>query len=132
MCHEVFRSSRGYFSKWKDLFSELAKDRIILLATHIVSDIECIADRVMLLKEGELVNMNTPQALMEEMHGKVFEKPCDKAEIASLQKQYPYGNILQRKNGMVIRVVKDEAEEGFVPVEHDISLEDVYLYYFGE
>ena len=116
----------------RNLISELAEDRIILLATHIVSDIECIADRVLLLKEGELVNMNTPQKLMEEMRGRVGEKPCVKSEIAALQEQYPYGNILQRKNGLVIRVVKDRLPEGFTAVEQDISLEDVYLYYFGE
>lgn len=116
----------------RNLISELAEDRIILLATHIVSDIECIADRVLLLKEGELVNMNTPQKLMEEMRGRVGEKPCAKSEIAALQEQYPYGNILQRKNGLVIRVVKDRLPEGFTAVEQDISLEDVYLYYFGE
>ena len=116
----------------RNLISEMAENKIILLATHIVSDIECIADQVMLLKEGELVNMNTPQMLMEQMHGKVAEKPCDKTEIAALQKQYPSGNILQRKNGTVIRVVKDELDEGFEIVDNDINLEDVYLYYFGE
>ena len=116
----------------RNLISEMAENKIILLATHIVSDIECIADQVMLLKEGQLVNLNTPQNLMEEMHGKVGEKPCNKSEIASLQRQYPYGNIIQRKNGTVIRVVKDELEEGFEIVDNDINLEDVYLYYFGE
>lgn len=115
----------------RNLISEMAENRVILLATHIVSDIECIADQVMLLKEGELIKMDTPQVLMEKMHGKVGEKPCEKSEIAALQALYPYGNILQRKNGTVIRVVKDELEEGFAVVDNDISLEDVYLYYFG-
>lgn len=115
----------------RNLIAELAQNKIILLATHIVSDIECIADQVLLMKNGELLRIDTPQALMQELHGKVWEKNCTRVELIQLQKKYPYGNIHQRKEGTVFRVVQDDAEEGFHVVEEDIGLEDVYMYWIG-
>ena len=115
----------------RNLIAELAQDKIILLATHIVSDIECIADQVLLMKNGELLRMDTPQALMQELHGKVWERKCTREELIHLQKKYPYGNIHQRKEGTVFRVVQDTGEEGFCVVEEDIGLEDVYMYWIG-
>ena len=115
----------------RNLIAELAQDKIILLATHIVSDIECIADQVLLMKDGVLLRMDTPQALMQELYGKVWEKKCTREELIHLQKSYPYGNIHQRKEGTVFRVVQDTAEEGFHVVEDNIGLEDVYMYWIG-
>lgn len=115
----------------RNLIAELAQDKIILLATHIVSDIECIADQVLLMKNGELLDMDTPQALMQKLYGKVWEKNCTREELIQLQKKYPYGTLHQRKEGTVFRVVQDTAEEGFETVEEDIGLEDVYMYWIG-
>ena len=114
----------------RNYIAELSRDKIILFATHVVSDIECIADKVLLLKDGEIIATGTPSQLIENMQGKVGEVVCTLSDVADLQGKYHIGNIRQRKNGMVLRLVGDELPEEAVRVDNDIYLEDVYLYYF--
>lgn len=114
----------------RNYIAELSKDKIILFATHVVSDIECIADRVMLLKKGEIIADGTPVELIEQMQGKVAEITCSLDDVSSLQEKYKVGNIRQRKNGLALRIVGDELPEEAVKVNDNIDLEDVYLYYF--
>ena len=110
----------------RNYIAELSKDKIILFATHVVSDIECIADHVLLIKKGQIVATGTPVELIEKMQGKVAEITCTLA----LQAEYKVGNIRQRKNGLALRLVGDILPKEAVPVEDNIDLEDVYLYYF--
>jgi len=110
--------------------AELSKDKIILFATHVVSDIECIADKVMLVKKGELVTVGTPIELIESMHDKVTEITCTLDDVSNLQEKYKVGNIRQRSNGLVLRIVGDDLPQEFDRVNDNIDLEDVYLYYF--
>lgn len=114
----------------RNYIAELSKDKIILFATHVVSDIECIADRVMLLKKGEIIAEGTPVELIEQMQGKVAEITCSLDDVSDLQEKYKVGNIRQRKNGLALRIVGDELPEEAVKVNDNIDLEDVYLYYF--
>ena len=114
----------------RNYIAELSRDKIILFATHVVSDIECIADKVLLLKDGEIIATGTSSQLIEHMQGKVGEVVCTLSDVADLQGKYHIGNIRQRKNGMVLRLVGDELPEEAVRVDNDIDLEDVYLYYF--
>lgn len=114
----------------RNYIAELSKDKIILFATHVVSDIECIADKVLLLKNGEIIATGTPSQLIEQMQGKVGELTCTLDDVASLQEKYHIGNIRQRKDGLVLRLVGDELPKEAVKVDNDIDLEDVYLYYF--
>lgn len=114
----------------RNYIAQLSRNKIILFATHVVSDIECIADYVLLLKKGEIIAMGTPVELIEKMHGKVAEIICTLDEVGELQEKYHIGNIRQRKNGIALRLVGDELPEEAVPVDENIDLEDVYLYYF--
>ena len=111
----------------RNYIAELSRNKIILFATHVVSDIECIADYVLLLKKGEIIAMGT---LIEKMHGKVAEITCTLDEVGKLQEKYHIGNIRQRKNGIALRLVGDELPDEAVMVDENIDLEDVYLYYF--
>ena len=115
--------------RMRNFLTEISRERIILLATHVVSDIECIADCVLLMKKGELIASGTPDQLICTMAGHVAEKPCKKENIIALSAQYPTGNVVQKKDGIVMRVVGDTFEEGYTCVEDNWSLEDVYLYY---
>lgn len=114
----------------RNYIAELSKDKIILFATHVVSDIECIADHVLLIKKGEIVVTGTPVELIEQMHGKVAEITCTLDDVGKLQEQYKVGNIRQRRNGLALRLVGDKLPEEAVKVEDNIDMEDVYLYYF--
>ena len=114
----------------RNYIAELSKDKIILFATHVVSDIECIADHVLLIKKGQIVATGTPVELIEKMQGKVAEITCTLDDVGALQAEYKVGNIRQRKNGLALRLVGDTLPKEAVPVEDNIDLEDVYLYYF--
>ena len=114
----------------RNYIAELSRNKIILFATHVVSDIECIADYVLLLKKGEIIAMGTPVELIVKMHGKVAEITCTLDEVGKLQEKYHIGNIRQRKNGIALRLVGDELPDEAVKVDENIDLEDVYLYYF--
>lgn len=115
---------------FRNMLAELSQDKIILLATHIVSDIECIADEVILLKKGRVIQKDTPENLMKSVAGKVYEVRADKRELLALQRQAGLGNIIHDQNGISLRIVTDAPKLGYLPVQDGISLEDVYLYYF--
>lgn len=115
---------------FRNMLAELSQDKIILLATHIVSDIECIADEVLLLKKGNLIKKDTPENLMKSISGKVFEVRGSKEELLMMQHKVGLGNIIHDLNGISLRIVTDIPKENYIPVKTDISLEDVYLYYF--
>lgn len=114
----------------RNYIAELSKDKIILFATHVVSDIECIANYVILIRNGEIVITGTPGELIESMHDKVAEITCAIEEVSALQEKYKVGNIKQRSNGLVLRIVGDKLPEEFERVNSNIDLEDVYLYHF--
>lgn len=114
----------------RNYISQLSRNKIILFATHVVSDIECIADEVLLIKKGKLIRHGTPVELIESMQGKVGEITCSMSQAALLQKRFKVGNIRQRKEGLALRIVGDRLPAEAVIVENNIDLEDVYLYYF--
>jgi ABC-2 type transport system ATP-binding protein len=116
----------------RNYIAKLSKDRIILFATHVVSDIECIADKVILLKEGQIIEAGSPVQLIDKVYGKVGEINCQLEDVDNLQKKYRVGNIRQRRNGLALRIVGDTLPEMAAACSNDIDLEDVYLYYFGE
>lgn len=116
----------------RNFISELSKDRIILFATHVVSDIECIADKVVMINNGEILGCDSPRALIASVNGHVGQRACSKEEIESYREKYPVHNLLQNEEGLIIRVVKEKLPEEFVMTNENITLEDVYLYYFEE
>ena len=108
--------------------AELAKNRTVLLATHVVSDIECIAEKVILMKKGEILRFGSPIELMEEIQGKVREFTGTFEEVSRWKETFGKGQIMRRRAGFVFRAAEEELPEEFVAVS-DITLEDVYLFY---
>lgn len=115
----------------RNFISELSNDRIILLATHIVSDIESISDKIIMMKGGHIVGMDTPEKLLDSVRGKVAELPFD-GDITSLQERYKIGNIRKRHGQIWVRLVGDNLPEDGEYVTEHLTLDDVYLYYLGE
>ena len=116
----------------RNFISAFSRERIILLATHIVSDIESISDQILMMKTGTMVGMGTPSELVENVSGKVSELPCLPEELSDMQTKYRVGNVFQRKGQTWVRVVGDTLPQDGILVEDHLSLEDVYLYYLGE
>lgn len=116
----------------RNFISSLSRNKIILLATHIVSDIESISDQIILMKKGTLVDVGTPTELTNSVLGKVKELPCPAEKLDEMQHGYKVGNVFQRNNETWVRVIGDDLPaEGRNVTEH-LTLEDVYLYYLGE
>lgn len=113
----------------RSIIAELARDKIVLLATHVVTDVECIANQVLLMNKGKLVLSGSPEELIASIQGKAVEKLCTPEEIVQYQKQYGFGSLFQRQEGQVLRLIGDELPENFKTVTDGLSLEEVYLYY---
>ncbi|MCB6603316.1 ABC transporter ATP-binding protein, partial [Erysipelatoclostridium ramosum] len=73
-------------NQFSQLLSELSKDKIILLSTHIVSDVEAIADQIMIMKKGRLIAHDTPQKLLAVLDGKVKERLVSQKELEQLRR----------------------------------------------
>ena len=112
----------------RNYIAELAKNRIVLLATHIVSDIECVAEKVIVMKKGEVIKYASPTDLMVEIEGKVGEREGEFDELNTLKDSLNKGQIMRRASGYVLRLADRNLPEDFEKVD-DITLEDVYLYY---
>lgn len=113
----------------RNYISELSRDKIILFATHVVSDIECIADRILLLKKGKIVVEGTPEQLIQSISGKVGELLCTAEQVKEYQINYKISNMKQCKDGIMIRIIGDSLPPNAVPMDRGIDLEDVFLYY---
>ncbi len=113
--------------RFRNLISDYAADRIVILSTHIVSDIEAIADEVLLMKKGKLVSQGTVSELTKEAEGKVWELTVSPAEAKSWQERAAVANLRHEGEQVVLRIIaEDKPEEGAVPCE--AGLEDLYLY----
>ena len=115
----------------RNYIAAVSQKMIVLFATHVVSDIECIAKNVILIRDGKICRKGTPVELIESIQGKVGELPCDLESLEKLQEQYCTGNVYQRREGLRVRIVGDELPEGCLPVRDSIDLEDVYMYYIN-
>ena len=115
--------------RFRNLISRLAKGRIILLATHIVSDVEYIAKEILLLRRGTLVMQGTPRELEQSIQGKVWEVSVNEADMALMVDTYCVSNIKQQDGSYLLRIVDDgKPLRGAKPVSP--NLDDVFLHTF--
>lgn len=113
----------------RNFISKFSRDKIVLLATHVVSDIEYIASQVLLLRSGETLGIHPTGEWLDSIQGKVCECVVAEEEIEEYQKQYQISNIFRESGGIHLRIISDTPPEQAVPVKP--MLEDVYLYYNG-
>lgn len=114
---------------FRNLISSFSKDKIVLLSTHIVSDIEYIADEILVMKQGKLIRCGKPQTLLKDLEGKVWECLVPFEAVAEMERRFTVGNLKNEEQGCLLRIVSDTC-----PVkgakEALPSLEDIYLYDF--
>lgn len=113
----------------RNYIATVAQKMIVLFATHVVSDIECIAKDVIMIRDGRICKTGTPMELIDGIQGKVGELPCKLEDLEQLQTKYCVGNVYQRREGLRVRIVGDELPEEALPVKDSIDLEDVYMYH---
>ena len=116
----------------RNYISEFAFDKIVIIATHIVSDIESTADKIIMMKKGEIADSGSPAELVKKMDGLVWNIPCDENKVHEMTEKYSVTGIT--KNGLSgktdLRVISDkQPSSDSVPVSP--SLEDYYFHTFG-
>ena len=116
--------------RFRNLLSELSGERIVILSTHIVSDVEACATNIALIARGHLVTAAAPEELLRSVEGRVWERVVPSAELSALRKQYLTSSTMHRSDGVHLRIVADEAP-GSGAVPQPATLEDAYLYWIS-
>ncbi len=117
--------------RFRNLISELASERLVILSTHIVSDIEFIANEILLMKEGKILHSGTLSEVTGKVEEKVFRITVPLQEAESYMKNYKVVNIRTGEGMAQMRVLAAESPHPGAR-EEELTLEDVFLHYFGE
>jgi ABC-type multidrug transport system ATPase subunit len=113
--------------RFRNLLSDLSGDRVVILSTHIVSDVEAAATQIALIRGGRLLKHATPETLLRAVEGKVWEWMVPSTELTALRQQHLVSGMIRHSEGVVVRVVTDAKPEAQArPVQP--LLEDAYLY----
>ena len=115
----------------RNYIAKIALEKIVLIATHVVSDVEYIAKEVIFLKKGQITDLAPAHELAAKIDGKVWEVTCKSEEVAKLQQTYRVINIAQTDTGVILRVLS-EATPADDAKTVTPTLEDYYLWVFGE
>lgn len=116
----------------RNFISEIAEDKIVLISTHVVSDIEFIAKEIVLLKSGQLVSHDTCTNLLKQIENKVYEIEISKNELNYFQDNFRVSNLRHNDENIIVRIVTDELPTDYNCTKVNPSLEDLYLYVFEQ
>lgn len=116
----------------RNFISEIAEDKIVLISTHVVSDIEFIAKEIILLKKGQLISHDSPNKLTKELENKVFEVEIQREDLKYFQDNYRVSNLCHNDNSIIVRIVTDNPPTDCQYTTAKPTLEDLYLYIFEQ
>ncbi|WP_051571706.1 ABC transporter ATP-binding protein [Ruminiclostridium cellobioparum] len=117
----------------RNFISEIALDKIVIFATHVVSDIEYAAKEVIFIKQGKLILQDTPSKVLSQVENKVWLAHIQVEKLKQIQSLYMVSNIVGEKNNLItVKIVGDD-----LPAELNANpalpnLEDLYLYLFND
>jgi len=116
--------------RFRNLLSDLSGERIVILSTHIVSDVEATATHIVLINQGKLLCESSPEDLLREMEKKVWEWTVSSDALVALKQKHVVSGTIRRTNGVQVRVVSEVKPE---TTAQNVSpnLEDAYLYFIG-
>jgi len=111
---------------FRNLLSELAGQRVVILSTHIVSDVEATATQMAVISHGQLVTHTSPEALLKSVAGKVWEWVIPSSALAKVKESFLLSAASRRSDGVHVRVVDEESPHpDAAPIPP--TLEDAYL-----
>ena len=117
--------------RFRNLISSLAENKIVILSTHIVSDVEYIANEILIMKNGELIQHGSPEKLLKPIEKCVWECDVSRKEAEELELNYVTANLKHNNGAERLRIISQEAPCR-TAWNVDPTLEDLYLYYFAE
>ena len=117
--------------RFRGIISNLSRQKTVLLSTHIVSDLEAVANEMILLKKGQVLTVQKPHNLLHELDGMVWtvSVPCENER--DFAEKYPCSNIMHDGEISVLRMLSREKPHNDAVAERP-NMEDMYLYYFGK
>lgn len=120
--------------RFKNLISQLSKDKVVIFSTHIVSDIEFMANEILVMKEGKLVEKSSIEDILDTVRGKVYTLSVGETDLDDVQNEFKISSMIRMNNRINVRVVGESNTniKEFKYVEEEPTLEDVFLYYFNE
>ncbi len=114
--------------RFRNIISSLGKNRVVILSTHIVSDIEYIADKIMIMKNGQIMLSGDEAQILKEAEGCVWKCVVPENQVDSMDRKYVISNLRNQANQVELRIVSTQKPtEDAEPVE--VTLEDAYLFF---
>jgi ABC-2 type transport system ATP-binding protein len=115
-------------ANFRQLLTELADDRCIIFSTHIVADVESIADRIAIMQAGQLIQSETPSALQDKVANKCWHLTCNVSELKQIQHDFIISHSVRKENKVELNIVADYCPDARA-TSRSPSLEDAYLYF---
>ena len=116
--------------RFRNLLSDLSGERIVILSTHIVSDVEATATRIALVNKGKLLCEAAPEDLLRELECKVWEWCVSSDDLTALKQKHIVSGTIRKSDGVQVRVVSESQPE-VQARSVSPNLEDAYLYFVG-
>jgi ABC-2 type transport system ATP-binding protein len=116
--------------RFRNLLSDLSGERIVILSTHIVSDVEATATHIVLVNKGQLLRDAAPEDLLKELDSKVWEWTVHSDDLSVLKQKHIVSGTIRKSDGVQVRVVSGTQPEAQAE-NVSPNLEDAYLYFIG-
>lgn len=120
--------------RFKNLISQLSKNKVVIFSTHIVSDIEFMANEILVMKECKLVEKSSIEDILDTVRGKVYTLSISETDLENFQNEFKISSMIRTNNGINVRIVGESKMniKEFKYIEEEPNLQDVFLYYFNE
>lgn len=116
--------------RFRNLLSDLSGERIVILSTHIVSDVEATAMHIALVNKGRLLHEAAPENLLNELENKVWEWTIHSSDLPALKQKHIISGTIRRSEGVQVRVVSADKPDTNAQIVSP-NLEDAYLFFIG-
>ena len=113
----------------RNLISDVARNKIVLVATHVVQDVEFIAKRLIILKDGQIYAFDTVDKLLNSIVGKTYECVISQDKLKNIEKEYLISNLMHVENAVKLRIISEKVPAIDARIVQ-ATLEDYYLYIF--
>ncbi|WP_270647767.1 ABC transporter ATP-binding protein [Paeniclostridium hominis] len=118
-------------ARFRNLLSQIGKETIVILSTHIISDIESVAKETIMIKDGKVLLQGTHREILNDMSGKVYSITVkDENEVFDIQNKYKVVSIQRGVEDIELRVISDKEIKDFNAKNIEPRFEDVYMFYF--
>lgn len=118
--------------RFRNLLSDLAGERIVILSTHIVSDVEATASDIVIMNKGRMLARAKPEQLLKTVEGKVWEWVLPSEEFAAIRAHHVISSTTRRSEGIHARIISNTAPSAAAVRAPVTTLEDAYLYFISD